>query len=172
MLFRKCGVDMIDSVVAMIDEAYENLPQEQKDYLVVLDYKDYRKEIKNGFVVCAFDEDNSNILAGFVIVYFAGNDSRENYGAFVANNRTHLNRTVNIGTAVVSPYYQGIRLFEQLLIYAESFLDNQFDNLMCTVHPNNVPAYKSLIRVDYKDIMDVNTYGYNYVLMERRLGGN
>lgn len=140
--------------VRVVMETCHNMLEHQDFY--VMDSETRINKIINtdGFVLLA--EYNNNIV-GFLIVNYPKN-SADNYGRLLYDS-FNCEAIAHMESCAVLPEYRGNGLQSKLLKMAESYLSDEIEELLTTVHPNNVASVTSLKQNGYTIRKQLLLYG-------------
>ena len=98
-------------------------------------------------------------IAGFQIVRIPGK-SDDNLSRYVPNEKIPLNKVAHMESSVILPEHRGQHFQRKLLKECEEWIKERgYFWVLSTVHPDNLPSYKSLISTGYFPLRHLKMYG-------------
>lgn len=122
---------------------------EHPEYYVT-DDRDYvaRHIAREGFTLLWMEADR---VAGFLVVHLPRADEEHNLGNDLGFSPIQLSRVAHMESAAILPEYRGKGIQKKLIAAAEKRVqDMGFRYSLCTVHPDNLPSFRSLVSLGYQ----------------------
>lgn len=157
---ERAGEEDYSSLIHLILEVYEQIPEDQKDWFVVDPREETWNRLTQG-IAWGYKavEMKSGQLAGVFTAVFPGTAS-SNLGYDIGLPEGELPFVAHMDTAAISPAYRGHGLQRRLMEYAEEELHRAgYRYLCCTAHPENRYSENNILAQGYRIITTKEKYG-------------
>ncbi|WP_066714843.1 GNAT family N-acetyltransferase [Clostridium sp. Marseille-P299] len=152
--FSQADYNDVIEISEIIKEAIKLMPN--ASWFCADDAEFIKRHIsKEGIVVKAVQGEK---IAGYLMVRFP-KEAKDNLGNYLDLNQMQLMKVAHMESTAVLPEFQGMHIQRSLIEWAESYLQNNYNYFMATVHPDNIYSLNNFLSLGYEIVVTTKKYG-------------
>ena len=154
-LLRRCVPEDVDTIVALQDEVYDNIPNKEIFQKTTAD--EFAESIELDQCFCFMDGD---VMAAFTLMV-SGRPGYRNYGEYLGYSPEQMAKTVSMDTSFVLPVYRGFGLQKYFFELREQAAVDLLGatEALTTISPNNEYSLNNAYKTGYEEIKRMSIYG-------------